>query len=275
MIQKQTDLHTNMCDLLLANYQLKLEIKHLKKQNHQLRIHHYNRLSANTSSSDSDSSSSEDETDVRRSIPLNKHNVNNNQFDTCTSFPSLSSDNEYSITGSSSRSQKFKPSSKTREPPIKSTSPLTSNKPKLTVLGNSMVRNTGPIISDSYKEADSTVYSISGLSIDKASQMAKNIFSNHSENDVAVLQVGTCDVENENIANLITKYDKLINSVSSSAPSSRIVVTAVPLRVSADSSAINEKTRKLNNHLRSVCSKDKKLTFLDANPPVPVVKYAR
>ena len=82
-------------------------------------------------------------------------------------FPPLSSDKECSITGSSSRSEKFKPfSPKTREPYIKSTSTLTLNKPKLTVLGNSMVRNTGPIVSDTYKEADSTVYSIYGLSID-------------------------------------------------------------------------------------------------------------
>ena len=41
-----------------------------------------------------------------------------------------------------------------------------------------------------------TVYSVSGLSIDKAGEMAKQSFIDHSSEDIAVLQVGTCDVEN-------------------------------------------------------------------------------
>ena len=66
------------------------------------------------------------------------------------------------------------------------------SKSKLKILRSSMVRNTCPIISKSCVDADSTVYSVSGLSIDKAGEISKQIFSDHSSEDISVLQVETC-----------------------------------------------------------------------------------
>ena len=63
MVQKQKDFYSNICDLSFANNQLKQEVKLLKKQNHQLRIKQYNRLSSDTSSSGSESSSDDDSID--------------------------------------------------------------------------------------------------------------------------------------------------------------------------------------------------------------------
>ena len=57
MVQKYTELFQNITELSLTNSQLKNEVKTLKKQNHQLRVHQYNRMTASDSSSSSDSSS--------------------------------------------------------------------------------------------------------------------------------------------------------------------------------------------------------------------------
>ena len=48
-------------------------------------------------------------------------------------------------------------------------------KSKFTILGSSMVCNTGPINSKSCVDADSVVFSVSGLSINKAGEMATNL----------------------------------------------------------------------------------------------------
>ena len=49
------------------------------------------------------------------------------------------------------------------------------SKSMFVILGSSMVCNTGPINSKSCVDADSVVFSVSGLSINKAGQMATNL----------------------------------------------------------------------------------------------------
>ena len=244
MVLKQTELFNNVTELAFANNQLKLEVKKFKKENHQLRIRQYNRMTVSDSSDSDSSSSSEDE---------------------------LTSD----FTPSRARKAKSTDANKTKEgtEPASSSSQVKSLKPKITVLGSSMVRNTGPIISSSItNDAESTVYSLSGLTIDRASNMAQSIFNNHSNRDVAVLQVGTCDVERSSFSQLTSKYDKLIKTVSEAAPSTQIVLTAIPQRLFCGNNSIREKTQQLNNHLRSICSKER-LCFIDANPPLHQKNY--
>ena len=65
------------------------------------------------------------------------------------------------------------------------------NQTKLTVLGSSIARNSDPIIAANSSNKDTCVYSVSGLSLDKASVIAKDIFSDHTKDDIAVFQIGT------------------------------------------------------------------------------------
>ena len=261
--------------MLIANNQLKQEVKLLKKQNHQLRIKQYNRLSSDTSSSGSESSSDDDPIDGTTTTTTRPHHSR----DGLSEQHSLSSSDESRMSGTSGTcpvTNSKTSSSQVRNSYKDSTSLRQASnlsKSKITILGSSMVRNTGPIISESFVDTDSTVYSVSGLSIKKAGEMAKQIFSDHSSKDTAVLQVGTCDVENHRVDELVPKYNQLIDSVSKAAPFSKIIVTAVPQPVSANSSQINDKTNKLNNKLRSICSKKKFLCFMDANPPLQQPYY--
>ena len=249
MVLKQTELFNNVTELALANNQLKLEVKNLKKQNHQLRIRQYNRMTI-SDSSDTDSSSSSEDEQTTDFIP-SPHLVKNAKP---ASFGKASVS-----TSSSSELQTHKPK---------------IQKPKITVLGSSIVRNTGPIISSSTKNnADSAVFSVSGLTIDRASYTSQKIFQNHSNHDVAVLQVGTCDVERYSLDQLTAKYEKLIQVVSETAPATKIVVTAVPQRLFCENTSTSQKTEQLNNHLQSMCSRKSHLCFIDANPPLNQINY--
>ena len=93
---------------------------------------------------------------------------------------------------------------------------------------------------------ESTVYSVSGLTIRKGSDVAQNVFASHTKNDIAVLQVGTSDVENSSIVQLCENYDKLIDSAAETAPESKII----------------EK-----------CSLTNQAIFIDASPPLQQLNY--
>ena len=51
------------------------------------------------------------------------------------------------------------------------------------------------------------VYSVSGLSIDGATQIVSTTFSDFQNSDVAVLQVGTNDLESNSSEKLLQIYD--------------------------------------------------------------------
>ena len=135
--------------------------------------------------------------------------------------------------------------------------------------------NENVCINNSYNDrlSDSTVYSLSGLTVDKACDLSQGVFKNHSIHDVAILQVGTCDVQRDTLTNLTKKYDKLIQSVSQTAPSSKVVITAIPPRLSDGYASVNEKTNKFNAYLQKLCSNSKQLYFIDANPPKHRTNY--
>ena len=101
------------------------------------------------------------------------------------------------------------------------------------------------------------------------------MFASHTKNDIAVLQVGTSDVENSSVEQLCENYNKLIDSVAETAPESKILVTAVPQRMPLDSrsSALNKKTDQLNVHLRDKCSLTNQAIFIDASPPLQKLNY--
>ena len=161
-----------------------------------------------------------------------------------------------------------KPIPAPRKRPLKN-----ETKPKITILGSSMVRNTGPHISENLKEKNTCVYAISGLTISDANAKTSAIFAQHDKDDIAVLQVGTNDLPICEAEELITKYDNLINEVKLVAPDSKLVVTAVADRIYPGSATINQKSHLLNKHLRNRCLRDKNLVFIDANPELLIKNY--
>ena len=94
--------------------------------------------------------------------------------------------------------------------------PRKHKKPKITMLGSSMVRNTGPMLSSKFTNKNTMVYSVSGLSIDGATQMVSTTFSDFQNSDVGVLQVGTNDLESNSSEKLSQIDDHLIDTVKSS-----------------------------------------------------------
>ena len=66
-----------------------------------------------------------------------------------------------------------------------------SQKPKLTIFGDSIIPNTGPKISSLLPHLDTSVYSTSGLKIHQATKQIMKIYEDHGIDDTAVLQVGT------------------------------------------------------------------------------------
>ena len=154
--------------------------------------------------------------------------------------------------------------------------PRKHKKPKITMLGSSMVRNTGPMLSSKFTNKNTMVYSVSGLSIDGATQMVSTTFSDFQNSDVAVLQVGTNDLESNSSEKLSQIYDHLIDTVKMTAPDSKVIVTAVPHRLpTPDSYSLNQKASRLNTHLQSRCSKDENVTFVDCNPQLTESFYNR
>ena len=181
-----------MCELSSINAQLKHQVTQLKVQNHQLRLRHYNRLSSSSCSSSSDSDSSSSEEDEPRTV-FDNNNITSNKRMLKSRPVGLHPKNVNN--NNKSQVKKTTPKNKQNE----------NTKPKVTLLGGSMVRNSGTIISANMGGVESTVYSVSGLTISKGTDVAKNVFASHTKNDIAVLQVGTSDVENSSVDRLCSR----------------------------------------------------------------------
>ena len=130
-------------------------------------------------------------------------------------------------------------------------------------------------MSGTLETKDTTVYSVSGLSIDRAADMSADIFCDHSKGDVAVLQVGTIDTPKYEPDVLESKYCKLIDNVKIAAPNSKVVITAIPKRMSnrPEASFANSRTNHLNKYLFKKCQDEDNLIFIDANPDLSTSKY--
>ena len=134
-------------------------------------------------------------------------------------------------------------------------------KPKVNLLGDSMVRNSGEHLAKSLPNTNTCVYSKSGLSIETATKIASQIFYDHKEKDIAILHMGTNNLNEHKPDVLCSKYDKLIHKVKNTVTKSRIIVTGIADRITPGSPPIYQ-----NNHLCSRCSSDKSLAFIDPNP---------
>ena len=252
MLNTQTEMQATICEIIAKNCKLESNIKILKQQNQELRMRCYNRFNSSSSdSSDSSGSNYPCDSDSETGDPIKLADV-----------PSYTQ---------KSRRKKLR---KTKKDMQQSETKLKSfRQPKVTVLGGSMVRNIGSIISSNMKSCESCVYSTSGLTINDASEQAKTIFDDHKKGDVTILQVGTSDLQNKTEQELVENYNALIDTVKRTAPAARHVITAVPHRMDTGSTALNQKADYLNAKLRQKCDEDPTLSYIDANPTLSKINY--
>ena len=116
-----------------------------------------------------------------------------------------------------------------------------------------MVRNSGEHSAKSLPNMNTCVYS-------------KFILSIHKDKDIAILHVGTNDLDDQEPDILCSNYDKLIPKVKNTVIKYRIIVSGIADRITPGSSPMNQKALILNNHLCSRCSSHKSLAFIDPNP---------
>ena len=160
MLNTQTEMQATMCEIIAKSCKLESNIKILKQQNQELRMRCYNRFNSSSSdSSDSSGSNYPCDSDSETGDPIKLADV-----------PS------YTQKSGRKKLRKTKKDMQQSETKLKS-----FRQPKVTVLGGSMVRNIGSIISSNMKSCESCVYSTSGLTINDASEQAKTIFDDHKK----------------------------------------------------------------------------------------------
>ena len=142
----------------------------------------------------------------------------------------------------------------------------TSNKSKVTVIGNSMVRNTGEYISSGLPGINTFVYSKSGLSVNNATLLLPEVAKNHSHTDSLVFYLGSVDIKYKHPLDIAFDYTVLLDKVRVVSPQGKIMIPAVPYRMDDEASVLNSINDQLNKALRLPCALDAKFTFINVNP---------
>ena len=155
------------------------------------------------------------------------------------------------------------------------TSQSSIRKPKLTIIGDSMVRSTGKQISTALPGTVTFVYSISGLTVNNAKHVAPQLVKDHSNSDTVILNLGTNDVKFNDHLDIASDYSSLLDKVKSAAPGCKIAISAVPYRTGKEGPSLNYKIDNLNKALRLLCARDAHIMFINANPDASERNYKR
>ena len=249
LVNNQNDFYSKICEISQDNSKLLAENKYLRKQLYEYRLQSYNSLSSSDESSSSSSDSDSDDeckSSPKVIIKKNKTKCNPKAF---TRRNTAQSKNTI-ISGKSQSS----------------TIGSNEKKPKLTVVGCSMVRDTGRNISSKVRDYNTCVLSKSGFTIEDASKQIRDITQDYNKNDIIVLQVGTNNVSNSSLEDLKEKYSVLIQNTKQAVSSSTIIVSALPNRISPASAQVNKNINMLNKFLRNMCEQDEQCFFADCNP---------
>ena len=259
MQNAQHDHFTKMCELATENAKLQFENKKLKSQLYEYRLNTYNQLTSDSSSDDSFSDSDNEDQQQAQIVTRRPK-----QKDTKRKY------------GTQNTPPRNKKSTTIPAKPIpKHTPPISKKqrKPKLTIIGDSMLRGSGNTLSSSVKDYETCVLSTSGYTISRAASHVSSLAEDHHINDIIVLSVGTNDVENHNHEQLTEKYSRLIDQTKKAAPDSSIIITAIPNRITPASSSTNRKIDNLNRYLRSLCEQDAICWFADCTPEIKLNNY--
>ena len=105
-----------------------------------------------------------------------------------------------------------------------------------------MVRNTGPYLSKKLKNVETCVYSTSGYTLDRAITEVPELVKNFTKSDTIVLCLGTVDVDQNEVAEIASKYCILVGKLKILAP-------------------------------ELLCTSDSQCIFVDVNPSATVKNY--
>ena len=241
ILNQQNEFYNNMCSINIENSKLKLENKNLKKEIYDYRMKAYRRFSSSTSD-DTSSDSGEEFVPVAPSVKNRKKKLN-----------------------SSIRSGSYPVTKSIFEDQDSIDLPSSCKKPTVTVVGNSMVRETGKTLSTNLINYDSCVLSTSGYTVHNAISNIEKLTKQHKD-DIMVFNLGTAEVEHLSAGQIANRYDQLLKKTKRSYPENVIIVTAVPPRISSGSNVINKRTAQLNQLLLSICENYDNCVFLDCNP---------
>ena len=161
------------------------------------------------------------------------------------------------------------------EEPTTSPTEQTSRKPKLSIIGTSMVRDTGKFIAPAIPSMDTCVYSQSGLSIGKAKYLVPKIVKDYRSTDSVVLNIGTADVMHKDHLEIASDYSVLIDKVKTVAPQCNIYISAVPHRLGDDGELVNDNIDCVNKSLKLLCARDAICKFINVNPAATYKYYKR
>ena len=217
---------------------------------------------------------------------LNAYNKLSTDDSSCSS--STDSDVPLQVVTKKPRSKKRKAKAKTKT--VAPTTPLCHNqtamdvsnnqptvlrKPKVTIIGDSIIRGSGSYISSRVQNYDTCVLSTSGYKISRsnAASQITNIAKDHLKNDILVLSIGTNDVESHSNTELSNMFRSLIRKVQCAAPDCHVIITAIPSRIAPGTDSLNAKIYNINKSLRALCEQGKNYYFIDCNPEITLQNY--
>ena len=275
LVNSQNDFYSKLCVVNTENAKLSAENKRLKKQLYEYRLNSYNKLSSSDDSSCSSSSDDDDDKITLSSPVIKKPNSK--------SRPKVKPGQRRNISGEKKPYEEISPPRETSAqlrkplpteqavkesdaPRIRSQGKVTQTKPRLAVIGNSMIRNTGRYISSKLRNYDSCVYSTSGYSIDRAIGEVPEIVKDFTKNDMVVLCLGTVEVNESSAVDIASKYCVLVGKIKTIAPECNIVILSIAYRLHVNNKDINSKVDSINESLRSLCVGDSQCSFVNVNP---------
>ena len=143
-----------------------------------------------------------------------------------------------------------------------------SDHPNVTVIGDSIVRDSGKIISDRLHSSYHTcVLSTSGLDINTAKKSIPAVLQDRKNNhDLVVLHVGTNDVAQLSLNEMVNRFEKLINTTKNFAPNHKIILNAVAKRLTPGSESINHKIDNFNKRISEMFEHDPNCFYVNCNP---------
>ena len=144
----------------------------------------------------------------------------------------------------------------------------TKTKPKVTLVGDSMVRGCGRVLSSKLPSHDTCVLSTSGLKLNEVISTIPDVAKEHSVQDTLIIHIGTNDVEQHSTTDILNNFENLISHAESNAPGANIIVTALANRFESDTAEINKKIIILYNDLKKLCSRKVRCKLVECNPPL-------
>jgi len=152
------------------------------------------------------------------------------------------------------------PADRQARPELQTTKP----KPKVIIIGTSMVRDTGIIANR--QGTDACSYTYPGTTLPFIKDRIKHVLPKTPVDHIALMAGGN-DLEHYNVAQVILEHDKLVREVQKYAPTSKITLCAVAPR--GIQNGLLQKIAKFNSYLKTRGLRKDNVSFVDCAPKSP------